>query len=350
MPWRADLGANLLAANEALVLFLPKQLDRLRAALDVHPITMADMPAELRDDWLLNDGQARVQALPRPGVKDGHAMRSWVKGALKAVPQSTGSAVYILKASDTITGAFEVAAYSALAAITLILALALRRVTDVLLVMTPLLVSSLLTALLLRLSGISLNFANIIALPLLLGVGVSFNIYFVMNWRSGVTRFLETATARAVVFFGAHHQHGVWLIGVIAAPGHCQHGRIVAHVPGLHGSHNAHLSSRAARPSATPPCFARRPLNIYRNRSGGLNRKKFLLLFSKRSAFSCQFTRPHPPGAAASIPAGQNGRYIHWEYAANNPGAQARPARNPPLPTPPSPPFPAKDQTLRRQR
>jgi hypothetical protein len=192
--------ANLLAANEAVTRFLPKQLDRLREALDVHPVTLTDIPAELRDQWLLPDGQARVQALPKPVVRDGHAMRSWVKGALKAVPESSGSAVYILKAADTITNAFEVAAYSALGAIALILALALRRIRDVLLVMTPLAVSSLLTALLLRLSGMSLNFANIIALPLLLGVGVSFNIYFVMNWRSGVTRFLGTATARAVVF------------------------------------------------------------------------------------------------------------------------------------------------------
>jgi predicted RND superfamily exporter protein len=127
-------------------------------------------------------------------------MRSWVKGALAAVPQSSGSAVYILKAADTITNAFEVAAYSALGAIAVILSLALRKPRDVILVMTPLMISALLTALLLRLSGMSLNFANIIALPLLLGVGVSFNIYFVMNWRSGVTRFLGTATARAVVF------------------------------------------------------------------------------------------------------------------------------------------------------
>jgi predicted RND superfamily exporter protein len=45
-----------------------------------------------------------------------------------------------------------------------------------------------------------LNFANIIALPLLLGVGVSFNIYFVMNWRAGATAYLGTATARAILF------------------------------------------------------------------------------------------------------------------------------------------------------
>jgi predicted RND superfamily exporter protein len=45
-----------------------------------------------------------------------------------------------------------------------------------------------------------LNFANIIALPLLLGVGVSFNIYFVMNWRDGEHSRLASATARAVIF------------------------------------------------------------------------------------------------------------------------------------------------------
>ena len=49
-------------------------------------------------------------------------------------------------------------------------------------------------------SGLSLNFANVIALPLLFGVGVSFNVYFVMNWRGGADRFLRTSTARAIMF------------------------------------------------------------------------------------------------------------------------------------------------------
>jgi hopanoid biosynthesis associated RND transporter like protein HpnN len=203
----ADVGAlskssdaGLLAANDAMTRFLPKQLDRLRNALAATPVTLADVPPVLKNDWLLPDGRARVQALPKGAVSDGHALRSWVKAALKAVPDSSGSAVYILKAADTITGAFQIAAYSAIAAIAIILSIALRRATDVVLVMTPLAISGLLTALLLHLSGMSLNFANIIALPLLLGVGVSFNIYFVMNWRSGLDRFLGTATARAVLF------------------------------------------------------------------------------------------------------------------------------------------------------
>ncbi|HTZ70249.1 MAG TPA: MMPL family transporter [Acetobacteraceae bacterium] len=203
----ADMGAlaagsdsKLMAANTALTRFLPVELQALRDALAAKPVTLADIPPDLTRDWILPDGRARVQALPKSAVVNGHALRSWVKGALKAVPAAAGSAVWILKSADTITNAFQIAAYSAIGAIAVILSIALRRATDVALVMTPLLISGLLTALLLKTSGMSLNFANIIALPLLLGVGVSFNIYFVMNWRSGASRFISSATARAVMF------------------------------------------------------------------------------------------------------------------------------------------------------
>jgi hopanoid biosynthesis associated RND transporter like protein HpnN len=211
--------ATLLAANVALTEFLPQQLARLRLALSAQRVTLADIPPALQRDWMLPDGRARLQVLPRAAVDNGHQLRNWVKAALKAVPQASGSAVWILKSADTITGAFRIAAYSALAAITIILALALRRALDVALVIVPLLISALLTTLLLRSFGMSLNFANIIALPLLLGVGVSFNIYFVMNWRSGVHRFLGSATARAVMFSALTTSTAFGSLALSAHPG-----------------------------------------------------------------------------------------------------------------------------------
>ena len=66
--------------------------------------------------------------------------------------------------------------------------------------LSPLLLSALLTVILVVAIPQPLNFANIIALPLLLGVGVSFNIYFVMNWRQGLDAPLGSPTARAVLF------------------------------------------------------------------------------------------------------------------------------------------------------
>jgi hopanoid biosynthesis associated RND transporter like protein HpnN len=190
----------LMNANHALTEFLPAQLNTLRDALAARPVTLADMPDDLRRDWLLPDGRARVQALPR-SKNDTNAVRAaWVEAAVRAVPQSSGSAVYVLRSTEIVVGAFRLAALGALGAIAVILALVLRRLADVLLVMAPLLASALITALMMLALGLTLNFANVIALPLLLGVGVSFNIYFVMNWRAGGSAFLATPTARAVVF------------------------------------------------------------------------------------------------------------------------------------------------------
>jgi uncharacterized protein len=76
----------------------------------------------------------------------------------------------------------------------------LRRPRDVLLVIAPLLLAAVLTLALTVALGMPLNYANIIALPLLLGIGVAFDIYFVMNWRAGQSSHLQSSTARAVVF------------------------------------------------------------------------------------------------------------------------------------------------------
>jgi hopanoid biosynthesis associated RND transporter like protein HpnN len=192
--------STLLAANDALTRFLPLQLNRLRTALAATRVTMEDVPPDLKRDWLLPDGRARLQVLPAASVQNTKAIREFVANVTQLLPDASGSAVWIVQSTATITGAFRIAAMSAVAAIAIILAAALRRPLDVLLVMAPLMVSAFLTVDMFSACGLSLNFANIIALPLLLGVGVSFNIYFVMNWRSGNTRFLGSATARAVMF------------------------------------------------------------------------------------------------------------------------------------------------------
>ena len=87
-------------------------------------------------------------------------------------------------------------------AITILLAVVLRRLLDVLLVLAPLCLAALLTAAASVLLNLPLNFANIIALPLLLGIGVAFEIYFVINWRAGHNMPLQSSTARAILFSG----------------------------------------------------------------------------------------------------------------------------------------------------
>jgi predicted exporter len=202
-----DLGAiahapdsTVLAVNEVLTRFLPVELDRLRTALGSAPADIASIPADIAGDWLLPDGQARVEVLPVPAARNSQGLHRFVAEVRGVTPDAGGTAVTVVATSDTIVGAFRAAAVAALLAIAVILIVALRGLRDAMLVLAPLLLSAALTLLVMVLLALPLNYANIIALPLLLGVGVSFNIYFVMNWRAGLRAMLASATARAVAF------------------------------------------------------------------------------------------------------------------------------------------------------
>ncbi len=192
--------AVAMATNAALTRFLPDELNRLRTAMSAEPVTLASIPPDLARDWMLPDGQARVQAMPKDLGKGSRNLSLFVTEVTQIAPDAGGPAVTIEATSDTIVGAFRDAAIYAIVAIAIILGIALRRPRDVALVLAPLILSALLTLLVAVLLSLPLNFANIIALPLLLGVGVSFNIYFVMNWRDGRPMLLGSATARAIVF------------------------------------------------------------------------------------------------------------------------------------------------------
>ncbi len=203
----ADMGALetatddvLIGANEALTRFLPQQIERLRAALQAGPVTLATIPPEIAQDWLLPDGRVRVQIAAKPEATGAEGLRRFVEQVNTVAPGAGGPAPTIIATAQTIISAFERAALGAVLAITLILFVALRRALDVVLVLAPLLLSSLMTVIVAAWLPLPLNFANVIALPLLLGVGVSFNIYFVMNWRAGLRSPLASPTARAVVF------------------------------------------------------------------------------------------------------------------------------------------------------
>jgi uncharacterized protein len=190
----------LLVTDRDLTRFLPDQLDRLRTVLSAEPVTLASIPPDVSRDWLLPDGRARVQVLSTPQARTSQGLAQFVDQVTEIAPNAGGSAVTIEATSRTIVNAFRDAALIAIVSITFILLVALRRVLDVGLVLAPLLLSALLTLLVAVLLPLPLNFANIIALPLLLGVGVSFNVYFVMNWRAGRHAVLGSATARAIVF------------------------------------------------------------------------------------------------------------------------------------------------------
>ncbi len=184
----------------AVVPPLKDDLDQLRRSLDPQPITIKTLPPNLVRGWQLPDGQSRVQALPKGDPADDRVLRDFATAVLHVEPSATGPAITYYEAGKTITSAFIEAGILAFVAIAVLLLVALRRVVDVLLTLVPLLISGAVTLEICVLSNFALNFANIIALPLLLGVGVAFKIYYIMAWRAGKTGLLQSSLTRAVIF------------------------------------------------------------------------------------------------------------------------------------------------------
>jgi uncharacterized protein len=186
--------------EEAVVGPLRFSLDQLRAELRPQRITIDSIPPDLKRAWLAPDGRARVQVLPKADPDDTTALREFVTAVLAVEPAATGPAVLMFEAGNTVVRAFVEAGIFALTAIALLLWITLRRISDVLLTLIPLLVAGVVTLELCVVLDIPLNFANIIALPLLLGVGVAFKIYYIMAWRSGKTALVQSTLTRAVIF------------------------------------------------------------------------------------------------------------------------------------------------------
>jgi uncharacterized protein len=187
-------------AEAALIPPLKYGLDRLGKSLTPQTVTAKTLPPDLVRDWLLPDGRARVEAMPKGDPNDINVLRKFAIAVLRAEPNAAGAAVSSYESARTVTSAFIESGCLALIAIAILLALALRRVTDVLLTLIPLLLAGAVTLQISVIWGLALNFANIVALPLLLGVGVAFKIYYIMAWRAGKTGLLQSTLTRAVVF------------------------------------------------------------------------------------------------------------------------------------------------------
>lgn len=185
-------------AEHAFVSPLKTVLEELRAFLKAEPVTVDTLPAYLIGDWVSADGRTRVEAQPKGDPNDNETLRRFADAVLKVYPTAIGGPISILESGNTIVSAFIQAGAWSLISIALLLWIVLRKFVDVLLTLVPLILAGVLTLEICVLIGLPLNFANIIALPLLLGVGVAFKIYYIMAWRAGQTNLLQSSLTRAV--------------------------------------------------------------------------------------------------------------------------------------------------------
>ena len=192
---RLELEKRLLTA-------LPGRLEALNLALTAGPVGLDSLPADISESQISASGKARLEVYPKENLRDRDALKRFVEAVRRVTPKASGSSIVILEAGDAVIRAFWQAGLISVALISLMLIVILKRWLDAVLVFAPLVLAALLTVGASVVLNFPFNFANVIVLPLLFGLGVASGIHLVLREReeNSVSGVLETSTPRAVVF------------------------------------------------------------------------------------------------------------------------------------------------------
>jgi len=223
----AATAASRQLATTALIPGLNALLDELRSALQAGPVSIDSIPPELKAEWIAKDGTARIQVSPKINANDNKSLKRFSKDVMAVTPNATGTPITIEESGQTIVRAFIQAGIWSFIAISILLAFVLKRERDVMMTIIPLVLTAVLTLATCRLIGLQLNFANIIALPLLFGIGVAFNIYFVVAWRAGARNMLQSSLTRAVLFSALTTASGFGSLWISSHPGTASMGELL---------------------------------------------------------------------------------------------------------------------------
>jgi hypothetical protein len=202
-----DVASALAGLEKVLLGQLPVHLDRLRSALDPEPIDLAALPRPVVNRMIAPDGQARVIVYPAENLQSNtNAVERFVDAVHSVAPDATGLSVNMVEFGKATVRSLKQAMTSAILAIAILLWVLWRRATEMLLVLAPLLLGAILTCASMVLVGVSLNFANVIVIPLMLGIGVDSGIHLVHRatvGSEGEGGLLGTTTARAIFYSAA---------------------------------------------------------------------------------------------------------------------------------------------------
>jgi uncharacterized protein len=211
-----------------------QQWHRLQLAARPEPLTLADLPEELRRKFIGKSGRLLLQVYSRLDLWDGPSQARFVEELRTVDPDVTGQPVVAYESTRLIERTFRLGLAYAFALVAGIAALMIRRVRETVLAMVPLILGTLWTVGIMHLAGLTFNLVNVWALPLIIGSAAEYGVNIVLrsleSEAHGDGRWLARSTVMGVVFNGlttlagfgsllvAHHR-GVWSLGLLLVIG-----------------------------------------------------------------------------------------------------------------------------------
>lgn len=179
---------------------LLSRLHTLKAMANPEPPQLTDLPESLVTRFVGQRGRYLLKIYSKANIWDMDAMEKFVREVRSVDPRVTGNPLQTYEASRQMKASYEQAAVYALLAIMIVLYLDFRSIRYVALAMVPLGLGMLQMFGLLGLLDIPLNPANMIVLPLILGIGVDDGVHVVHDFRRQQGRYrISPSTASAVL-------------------------------------------------------------------------------------------------------------------------------------------------------
>jgi hopanoid biosynthesis associated RND transporter like protein HpnN len=174
----ADLGAKRLQRfDQRLAEDLAENLHRLREVSTPTPITLGDLPDGLRERYVGRNGAWLLRVFARDDLWDFEPLKHFTTKIQEVDPQATGKPFGTVQGLAAMKNGLERAGLYAFAVIVLVLWLDFRGLRNTLLALTPLVLGVVMSLGVMGLLGRPLNPANMIAFPLILGVGVDNGVH-----------------------------------------------------------------------------------------------------------------------------------------------------------------------------
>ena len=183
--------------------FFKKSIKKFTESLKVKRILENDIPDSLKARYVGKSGEIRLGIVPFKNLNDQANKKRFIESVYEVAPNVSGGAFTTYEAGKTIIQSFKEAMIISICLTTLFLFFALRNFKKVFIVFINLVAALLFSLSFLTLSGLNLNFANIIALPLLFGLGAATSIQTILRTEKFKTLddyFANSTTPRAIIF------------------------------------------------------------------------------------------------------------------------------------------------------
>ncbi len=174
---------RLSAFSDKLLLDYRDKIHTLKKSVNSGPVILEDLPENFKQRFLGTNGKLLLAIYPKIDIWKKEEMESFLKELRSVDPKITGNGVHLYQSGQKMKEGYIQGGKIALFSIFIYLLLSLRRLWTAVLVLIPTLAGSIWTVGIMSIVGIQFNLANLVILPLILGIGVVDGVHLVHRFR-----------------------------------------------------------------------------------------------------------------------------------------------------------------------